>query len=292
MAQLAKPSLPPLVLAASGRDDERQFLQQALADLSARLDGDTWIERKQQWLQQMSSVGFWNSDERFDVLAHIELADRIEGGARGARSLSGRLSSRATAKSGAPRTLLRALAQQLYLLNAALEDLDAGNASDVFLAVEPVAGEPPTDHANAWPLRLAQMYEGWGHKRQMRSQVLAGGSQKGSQGTILIAFGGLGVHAILRREAGLHVLETPDTDGSFLRQSARVRVVPQPFKPRAAAQTEADYARACVVAAPPGTNNIVRRYREQPSPLVRDSVAGWRSGRSDQILGGDFDLMS
>ena len=292
VAPLAKLSLPPLVLAASGRDDERQFLQQGLAGLSARLDGEPWIERKQQWLKQMSGAGFWNSDERFEVLAHIELADRIEGGARGARSLSGRLSSRAVAKSGAPRTLLCALAQQLYLLNAALEDLDAGIASDVFLAVEPVAGESPTEEASAWPLRLAQMYENWGHKRQMRSQVLADGSQKGSQVTILIAFGGLGTYAILRREAGLHVLETPDTDGSFLRQSARVRVVPQPFKPRGAAQAEVDYARACMVGAPPGGNNIVRRYREQPSPLVRDSVAGWRTGRLDQVLGGDFDLIS
>jgi ATP-dependent Clp protease ATP-binding subunit ClpC len=288
---LAQLSLAPLVLAASGRDDERQFLQQGLADLSARLDGAEWIERKQQWLKQISSAGFWNSDERFEVLARIELADRIEGGARGARSLSDRL-SRATAKPGIPRTLLCALAQQLYLLNAALEDLDAGIASDIFVAVETIAGEPPADDAGAWPLRLAQMYENWGHKRQIRAQALADGLQKGGHGTILIAFSGLGAHAILRREAGLHVLETPDTDGSFLRRSARVRVVPQPSKPRAAAQTELDYARACVFGAPSTGNSIVRRYREQPSPLVRDSVAGWRTGRLDQVLGGDFDLMS
>ncbi len=288
---LAQLSLPPLVLAAAGREDERQFLQQQLAGLSARLDCEPWIERKQQWLRQMSSAGFWGSDERFEVLAHIELADRIEGSARGALSLSGRLSSRATAKSGAPRTLLCALAQQLYLIKAALEDLDAGTASDVFLAVEPVAGEPSTEHTSVWPLRLAKMYENWGHKRQMRSQVLADGLPRGDQASILMAFSGLGAHAILRRETGLHVLETPDTDGSFLRQSCRVRVVPQPFKPRVVTQTEADYGRACIFGAP-GGNNIARRYREQPSPLVRDSIAGWRTGRLDQVLGGDFDLMS
>jgi len=285
-------SLPPLVLAASGRDDERRFLEQQLAGLNARLDAEPWIERKQQWLRRLSGAGFWNSDERFEVLTHIELADRIEGGARGARSLSSRLSSRAAAKSGAPRTLLSALAQQLYLLNAALEDLDSGIASDVFLTVEPLAGEAQTADASAWPLRLVQMYEKWGHKRQMRSQVLADGTQKNSAGTILMTFGGLGAHAILQRESGLHVFETPDTDSSFVRQSARVRVVPQPFKPRAAAQSEVDYARSCVMGAPPGGNNIVRRYREQPSPLVRDSVGGWRTGRLDQVFGGDFDLMS
>ncbi|NIP45933.1 MAG: hypothetical protein GWN21_06060, partial [Gammaproteobacteria bacterium] len=37
---------------------------------------------------------------------------------------------------------------------------------------------------------------------------------------------------------------------------------------------------------------IVRRYREQPSPLVRDSARGWRSGRLDRVLEGDFDLIT
>ena len=287
----AQLSLPPLVLAASGREDERQFLQQHLQDLNAQLDSEPWIERKQQWLKQMSGGGFWDDDQRFEVLARIELADRVEGGARAARSLAGRLSSR-TAQSGASRTLLRALAQQLYLLHAALEDLDAGVASDAFLAVEPVTTDAPDGDTNAWPQRLVMMYESWGHKRQMRTQTPAEGAQKSSPAITLIAFSGLGAHAILQYEAGLHVFETPDTDGSFLRQSARVRVVPQPFKPRAAVQSDADYARACIFGSTPGENNIVRRYRELPSPLVRDSAAGWRTGRLDQVLGGDFDLIS
>ena len=36
---------------------------------------------------------------------------------------------------------------------------------------------------------------------------------------------------------------------------------------------------------------IVRRYREAPSPLVRDSRGAWRTGRLDRVLAGDFDLM-
>ena len=36
---------------------------------------------------------------------------------------------------------------------------------------------------------------------------------------------------------------------------------------------------------------ISRRYRERPSPLVRDARRGWRTGRLDRVLGGDFDLM-
>jgi len=36
---------------------------------------------------------------------------------------------------------------------------------------------------------------------------------------------------------------------------------------------------------------IVRRYREHPSPLVRDGVRHWRTGKIERVFGGDFDLM-
>jgi ATP-dependent Clp protease ATP-binding subunit ClpC len=38
-------------------------------------------------------------------------------------------------------------------------------------------------------------------------------------------------------------------------------------------------------------NRVVRRYRRKPSPLVRDSVRAWRTGRLDRVLAGDFDLL-
>lgn len=35
----------------------------------------------------------------------------------------------------------------------------------------------------------------------------------------------------------------------------------------------------------------LRRYREEPSPLVRDGVRQWRTGRLDLVLAGNFDLI-
>jgi ATP-dependent Clp protease ATP-binding subunit ClpC len=35
---------------------------------------------------------------------------------------------------------------------------------------------------------------------------------------------------------------------------------------------------------------IVRRYRPGKAPLVRDSVRGYRTGRLERVLAGDFDL--
>lgn len=60
-----------------------------------------------------------------------------------------------------------------------------------------------------------------------------------------------------------------------------MKAVPQPDGP-------AD-GRAVLGAASPGTPSIVRRYRELPSPLVRDVAHGWRSGKFDRVLAGDFD---
>jgi len=45
------------------------------------------------------------------------------------------------------------------------------------------------------------------------------------------------------------------------------------------------------MVAAPDLKTVVRRYRERPSPLVRDSATGARSGHPDIVLGGDFDLV-
>jgi ATP-dependent Clp protease ATP-binding subunit ClpC len=39
-----------------------------------------------------------------------------------------------------------------------------------------------------------------------------------------------------------------------------------------------------------GNPEVVRRYREFPSPLVRDNLQGWRTGRLDKVWEGNFDL--
>ena len=46
-----------------------------------------------------------------------------------------------------------------------------------------------------------------------------------------------------------------------------------------------------LIARTPGNATIVRRYREDPDMLVRDARKGWRSGKLDAVLAGDFDLI-
>jgi ATP-dependent Clp protease ATP-binding subunit ClpC len=284
-------ALGSLILAARGHDEERRFLAGRLAALEERMASEQWNAGKAARLAQMQHAGFWSSPERYATLSRIELMDRIEAGLETARSIMRRLETRAERRNALPASLLSNLAQQIYLLEHALHDLDAQCASDVFLSIESVAGEGSgVRNDPTWPLILAGMYGQWGRKRRMRVQTLREGHPADAQIAVL-AVSGFGAHGILHREAGLHVMEVPDASEAFQRLSARVRVAPQPAQPKPAAQSELDFALRCL-AADAGSNTIVRRYRRLPSPLVRDALAGWRTGRLDQVLGGDFDVMA
>ncbi len=108
----------------------------------------------------------------------------------------------------------------------------------------------------------------------------------------ILAVAGLGAYAILSREAGIHVWEIPGEEGkAFKRLKVHVRVAPQPVVPGDTTdllRTQAEEQLKIV----DGARTVVRRYRKDPSPLVRDSVQGWRTGKLERVLDGDFDLIS
>jgi ATP-dependent Clp protease ATP-binding subunit ClpC len=257
-----------------------------LTDLTQRLDGEAWVGWKDGLLRQMRRVSFWGDPQRYGVLQKIEAMDSIEAGADTAQSLMRRLGARPR-KGAAPPIILSNLAQQLYLLEVALRDLDTGDSSDAFLSVEAASMDGKGVQGDgAWPRQLTEMYLAWGRKRHIRLQPLVDGGAS----PWVAAVSGPGARGILWRERGLHVLEVPDSGGGFDRVVARVRVVAQPPAPRPVQKAAAEHALACL-AAVPGEVAIVRRYRALPSPLVRDAQDGWRTGRLDLVLGGDFDLM-
>jgi ATP-dependent Clp protease ATP-binding subunit ClpC len=125
------------------------------------------------------------------------------------------------------------------------------------------------------------MYRKWAAKRGMQVE------EHGASGSLL-AISGFGAYRLLEQEAGLHVFETAvDDEGS--RVIARLRVAAAPLGDLPAASVP-KLLRAALdkVGA---SNTVVRRYRGGASPLVRDGKRGWRSGKFDGVLNGDFDLI-
>ena len=115
----------------------------------------------------------------------------------------------------------------------------------------------------------------------------------------LLVISGFGAHAVLSNEAGLHVLEAevsgPRGGAVINRTVARVRVASTAgvAAPEARAPSGSNLEGLThALTAEPASAFVVRRYRFEPSPLVRDARRGWRSGRVREVMAGHFDLFS
>jgi len=279
-------SLPGIVLRPLGSADERAFLTGAWRNLSDELASDSWRARADELRLRLADPALWSRDDRFRTFSAVELAERIEQAAQTAEWLFLRYDAAGAAAGQPSRELSRRLALQLYNLREGMEDLITEAPVDAMLQVESALdAADDIGEARAWRARLYNMYRQWAAKRRM--QVGEVNSRAGAREPILLVTG-FGAFRALGREGGLHVIEEDRSDGP-LRIAARVVVAPGP-DPHPKTKDELG-AMAKQLETAPRSNTIVRRYRDHPAQLVRDIAGGWRSGRLDSVLGGDFDLI-
>ena len=273
------PRIATLVGEPRGGDAELGVLAQELERLRPLVEA--WGARKADALEGTREPGFWERDDRAETFAFVEYVDRLQAAWRTGERVAERL---ARGKGRPTADAVRLLAQRLYLIERALAGLEERRAADAFLRVAPVAGSRDSDAARAFAAELAAMYERWAASRGMRFDRI-----ESVDGGLVAGVVGLAAFTILAGEAGLHVLETPVSGQGYDRVSVRVTVAPRPFGLAAFGDVREAAGRALRSAAQDQT--VVRRYRRDPSPLVRDAVRGWRTGRIDRVLAGDFDVV-
>ncbi len=274
-------SLAAIALQPDGTESERLWLSERVLISRARVMQPEWELRKQALSAHMEQRNFWDQQERFSILAQYALLDRARVAAETAESILNRL-NRSVRGVSHSRSIAARLALQTYVAELGIDDALAGCVDDALVVVEP-ALEGNTAPAGDWCKTLRRMYEQWAAARGMQLMI------EESPPQLILAIGGFGALRILRREIGLHVLER-DHGETTTRFVARVRVVGEPpGAPVSSARRSAQ--RRTLVAAAVGSTDIVRRYREGTSPLVRDA-AGWRTGRLDLVLTGQFDLLA
>jgi ATP-dependent Clp protease ATP-binding subunit ClpC len=277
-------------------------LEGRLEELTGRVENGAFHERKRVLMARMTEPGFWESAQRFGVFGEIEYLDRIEVGLATSRSLLARLQDPGRKpRTSYPRDLVGRLAQQLYLLGAACADVLDGRPKDAFVEVDAgIGGGGTTDQRDLFARRVGRMYREWAARRGMQLEVLEESGGDGRQPyRIRLGISGYGAHSILAPEEGVHVHEVPEEDRghTFRKCAIHVRVAPQPDTPPTASgerdRAVALRAQAIEALSARGTArlDIVRRYRDLPSPLVRDDVRGWRSGLLDVVLAGNFDVL-
>jgi ATP-dependent Clp protease ATP-binding subunit ClpC len=281
-----------MALSPAGTQDEVRFLSERCDRLRETIAAPGWEDRKSSLLHRTGEPDFWQSESRSSVLTEIELMDRLEVGFDTALSLEDRLHRMANAnRTRLPRGIIRRLAQQIYLVETACASLEAGLPHACFIRVAPgEAASDPEGDVLRFRHRLVSMYLEWGKKRRMTVRHLRESGPETDRADV-IAVSGFGAFSILEPERGLHVLEIPVREKSTRRITVPVSVIPagEAWPDTSAALLE-EATRA--FGEDDGTAaRVVRRYRELPSPLVRDSVRGWRTGLFERVLEGDFDLI-
>jgi ATP-dependent Clp protease ATP-binding subunit ClpC len=264
---------------AGGRGEATPFLLDALTQIQTAVAGPI-AERKQRALAQMQEHGFWERSDRHQLLSEIEYLDRLESATEGAGRLARRLAHR---NGNDANEFTRLLATRLYVLEAALTGVEQAAPADLYLRLRATADSEPAASERCCD-QLADMYTAWAAARGRRLQSL-------DQQEQLYLVSGLGAWIILAPEAGLHVFELyTGAERRAERVSIRCEIAPcaptDLLQPNQLAQRALDALRD-----QPGVPAVVRRYRGEPSPLVRDAARGYRTGRLELVLAGAFDLL-
>jgi len=282
------PALPEMILAPSGSEAELAALRTEYAGVEQSLASDLWEDTKAGLSDSMRAPDFWSRPDRHQTLSRLALMDRVQAAMATASSLRARL-AKGTERTGKhSRELVGRLALQLHLIKEGIRDVAESAPIEVALLVEPAFEKTgDTQATRQWCLQLLAMYRAWAGNRHMQLAEL---SDAGARHLPLLLISGFGAHRLLEREVGLHVLDTGDDDKGSGRVAARVRLVIAPLGDLPAERLRSVLAEALSRGQQP--HAVVRRYRSDPSPLVRNMNGSWRSGRLDAVLRGDFDLIA
>lgn len=266
--------LRDLVYAPTASRETHQRLGASLAQLEDRITAASWVADRDADFSRMAHAAFWDEPGRFEVLDRIERRDRIQSALESARRLFLR-----SGKEGGDAGFTGRLAQLLFLLEFAVDAVQEQRPQDALLELRATAADLRRDGADLrlWWQQLLAMYRGWAHRRNMRIEVLR---QDPEGCSAWLAVSGFGALDLLSSEAGLHVMEREGEDQSTRRLALQVHVQADVAgRNRHPSSTDAEERR------------IARRYRVSPSPLVRDAARGWRTGRLDRVLAGEFDVV-
>jgi ATP-dependent Clp protease ATP-binding subunit ClpC len=281
-------TLAAAILQPAGSSAEHDALAAASNSIDKCLDSPEWEALKQRLADDMQARDFWQRADRHGVLARYALMDRVKAAAVAASSLHERLTRSTTRNGRYSRELVSRLALQLYLIDLGIRDALSDAPVELVLAVQPAVDTTGDARvARTWSDQVTGMYRRWAAKRRMQLTEITG-SRDGA-GPLFVVFG-FGAWRTLEGEVGLHVLEGDGSKDGLGRAVTRVRIASRPlgeWSPRAGSHESL----SALLDKVPSSNNVVRRYRLDGSPLVRDARHGWRTGRVEAVLDGDFDLL-
>jgi ATP-dependent Clp protease ATP-binding subunit ClpC len=278
--------LARIALSPSGNPAERTRLHAALESITAKLGDTAWMSLREHLLARMADPQFWQQPDRARIHSHFALIDRVEAAVRTAQSLNDRYDRGSSRRQNRfSQDLAARLSLQLLLVSLGAADALRGPPREVLMAIEATFdGGADRGSLAQWAVDMRGMYVAWAKARRMHMRDIV------LSNITVMAFQGFGAEALLRHEAGLHLLESEvGLPGPPSRATVRVSLTSgelgefdeQPGEEWAAKS----FSGASRAAA------VVRRYRFGSAPLVRDAILNWRSGKVHEVMAGNFDLL-
>lgn len=282
--------IPYIAMRGSGRLEEVDALAEQVDKLESLVESAKWSEARAKAMESMGVAGFWDDPQRLPVLARAELRDRIDHGTETARSLLDRLSGDAeTSRDSYPPALIQRLAQQIYLLDHAVEVLDEDLPQDAYLRIQPVQRDRESQEEQVvWSSRLKKMIVDWADKRNMQLEELT----HTPDGEWIVAVTGFASWRFLHPLGGLHELENPEAQHKDRKIHARISIAPQPLGLPPGDRNERIRHAQKLLEDSPRKDEIVQRYRLNPDPKLVNLVQGWRFTQPEEALDGNFDLVA
>ena len=167
--------LAAMILGAGGIGAEVQTLEEELAAVLEALGSEAWEKLKVQHAEKMQSPDFWTKPERFEILSHIALMDRVRAAAGTAEALRARLAKAPSRGGKSSKELIARLALQLHLTGEGIKDAFEEAPVETAITVETALdGGAENGDALDWRRQLLDMYRGWAAARNMQISEVPG----------------------------------------------------------------------------------------------------------------------
>ncbi|MEL7423135.1 MAG: AAA family ATPase [Bacteroidota bacterium] len=246
----------------------------------AYLDSDI-ADSKEDSMNEMGQADFWQSPDRHNVLSLIEYYDRFEAAFETTEKLFERLEDPDKVRLEFDPSILKKLAQKVYLLSTSLQSYQSQEPQDALLMVN------YEEKDAKWGQRMVDMYFAWAKRRKMNAKRVGSGKSEGKLYTIF-HFSGFGCYAILKNEHGFHLREQKSSRSKMI-EKARVRIDVYPLDSSEYYLLD-DPKRAFRAFADQERGQVVRRFN-MDSKQCKDAHNKWQTGNMDKVLKGLFDVM-
>lgn len=275
-------ALSTILLDCKGVLAEFKVIKRELEDLHAQIATHELSESKEDLLAEMSTNEFWSSEDRYEVLAEIEYLDRFASVVETVDRLFERLHNPEKERLSYDVKLIKKLTQKIYLLKRSLSSYVEGETQDAIYSVS------YKKENEVYGQKIRNMYVSWAKSRGMKLKKIEE-THEDQEVQFIATCSGFGAYDILKSETGYHVFEEliPNKDIS-VKSRIKVKVIPMDIENYRSEDLEKIKESFRAI----GGSNNARRYKIDKSPVVKDLVKGWKTGKIQQVLAGNFDLFA